>query len=89
MTRKGFEKIDGVRLKVRDDGDDLVASVWIDGEKMAEILRSPIKFLGRPGGVGHNLFVDAAIGIFNKWLGSVTGVGGIQSFRQKPNYKGE
>lgn len=89
MGRKGFEKIDGVRLKVRDDGDDLIATVWIDDECLAELMRVPIKFLGKPGSVGHNLFVDAASGIFNKWLGSTLGVEGIASFRQKPNYKGE
>lgn len=89
MVRKGFKQIDGVRLKIRDDGNDLTATVWIDDERMAELMRAPILFVGEPGSVGHHLFVDAASGIFNKWLGSTLGVEGIQSFRQKPNYKGE
>ena len=89
MPRKGFASIDGLRLKVRDEGDDLTASVWIDDKKMAVLLRAPILFIGKPGSVGYHLFVDAASGIFNKWLGSTLGVEGIQSFRQKPNYKGE
>lgn len=89
MSRKGFEAIDGVRLKVRDEGDDLTATVWIDDEKQAEVLRSPLIFVGKPGSKGHHLFVDTASTLFNAWIGSTLGVEGVRSFRQEPNYKGE
>ena len=91
MSRKGFKSIDGIRLKIRDDENDLVAHIWIDGEKLehGEVLRAPMKFIGPPGSSWHHLFTDTATALFNAWLGSTLGVEGIRSFRQKPNYKGE
>jgi len=90
MTRKGYERLDAVRIKFRTTPEFVTAHIWIDGEERLEIAR--LNRFVLPGNAGDKLYhawVDAVSALFYAALDRTTGHVGFTGFRAKPNYQGE
>ena len=90
MTRKGYEKLDGVRLKFRTTSEYAYAAFWMDGEEKLEIARlNRFALPPNAGDLLYHAWVDAVAALFHAALDRTTGQSGFTGFREKPNYEGE
>lgn len=84
-----FRDLEGLRLKVRTTEQEVVASVWINGERVADIATLSLKIVGEPGSKGYQAWIDAVSALWTASLSERLGVPGVRSKRREPDYRGE
>ena len=87
---KNLKVIPGIRLKFResDDGEWIVATVWLDDEPTRDIGRIAADHAGPPGGDVYQGWVAAMSAAFGAKINAITGEQ-IAVLRRKADYKGE